>query len=540
MPKFQITSPDGKTYQVDAPEGTTADQALAHVQAQHAADSGGGIFDPKGPLSSAVRSATNALTFNLADPAVAAIGAAVPVPGWTEPQNPDSNWASYGDRYHQLLSMSHGATQEGQQAHPVVSTLSAIAGGMANPVNRLLPLPSSLGGAMAQGAGLGAAYGAGGAISSQDTPEQAAGRVASNATLGAAVPLGFKIGGALTHAAGKTAAAALGMTTGAGGAAITQAYNAGQAGGDVGQAFLGAMRGDTPWTDAVDMAKGALANMRADRNAAYRSGMVDISGDKPVLDMSPISKAMEEASNIQRFKGEDLAKSAAQTRQALQQTVDHWAELDPTEYHTAEGMDALKQQIGDILQEAKPGTPSATMAGKVYNSVKDTIQEQAPTYAKVMSDYSDASDAVRNIQTELSLNLSPATALRKLQSALRDNANTSWGQRADYVGQLGNNGAPELMPALAGQALSSPLPRGLARYGDVVLELGLTALNSPAGLLALPAASPRAVGEGAYALGALSRNLKLADLLGANAGAVAQQAPSYMTPGMIAALAAAR
>jgi hypothetical protein len=35
MPKFRITSPDGKNFDVEGPEGSTADQALAQVQAQY-------------------------------------------------------------------------------------------------------------------------------------------------------------------------------------------------------------------------------------------------------------------------------------------------------------------------------------------------------------------------------------------------------------------------------------------------------------------------------------------------------------------------
>jgi hypothetical protein len=35
MPKFRITAPDGKTYDVTGPDGSTAEQALAQVQAQH-------------------------------------------------------------------------------------------------------------------------------------------------------------------------------------------------------------------------------------------------------------------------------------------------------------------------------------------------------------------------------------------------------------------------------------------------------------------------------------------------------------------------
>jgi hypothetical protein len=36
MPKFRITSPDGRTFDVTAPDGATQDQVMAYVQAQHA------------------------------------------------------------------------------------------------------------------------------------------------------------------------------------------------------------------------------------------------------------------------------------------------------------------------------------------------------------------------------------------------------------------------------------------------------------------------------------------------------------------------
>ena len=36
MPKFRITSPDGQTYEITAPEGATQEQVLAYAQQHHA------------------------------------------------------------------------------------------------------------------------------------------------------------------------------------------------------------------------------------------------------------------------------------------------------------------------------------------------------------------------------------------------------------------------------------------------------------------------------------------------------------------------
>jgi hypothetical protein len=104
--------------------------------------------------------------------------------------------------------------------------------------------------------------------------------------------------------------------------------------------------------------------------------------------------------------------------------------------------------------------------------------------------------------------------LRKLQSALRDNVNTSFGRRAELVDYIVNSGAPNLLKTLGGQALKGAMPRGLARLG----ALGEVGAGAGAGLLgfnhaALAAAplvvasSPRLVGEAAYGAGRAARGL---------------------------------
>jgi hypothetical protein len=36
MPRFQITAPDGRKFEVDAPEGATEQDAIAYIQQQEA------------------------------------------------------------------------------------------------------------------------------------------------------------------------------------------------------------------------------------------------------------------------------------------------------------------------------------------------------------------------------------------------------------------------------------------------------------------------------------------------------------------------
>ncbi len=296
----------------------------------------------------------------------------------------------------------------------------------------------------------------------------------------------------------------VGVTTGAGKEAITQAVKAGETGN---VNFLNNLRKTANMEDVVDMAKTGLDKMRQEKNEAYRSGMFDISQDKTVLDFGDIDQALANAAARTEFKGQTIKKGAAKQVDEANKLVNKWRNLDPAEYHTPEGMDALKQQIGDILEEIPFEQKNARAAiGDVYNSIKQTIGNQAPTYAGVMKNYGEAAEQINEIKKALSLGekASADTALKKLQSILRDDVSSSFGHRKQLAEQLIQGGAEDLMPALAGQALSSYKPRGLAGQLETIGGLGYV-LTHPAALgtalMAAPFASPRVMGEAAYAVG---------------------------------------
>jgi hypothetical protein len=91
--------------------------------------------------------------------------------------------------------------------------------------------------------------------------------------------------------------------------------------------------------------------------------------------------------------------------------------------------------------------------------------------------------------------------------------------------ELEAQGATEMFPQLAGQALSSPAPRGLQGIGSA-LTLGAKALTNPAYIAALGATSPRLVGEATYAAGqAVGRPMQLARQLAKYGDALVQQHP---------------
>lgn len=294
----------------------------------------------------------------------------------------------------------------------------------------------------------------------------------------------------------------VGTTTGAGAEALREAAKAGMKGGEAGATFQSHMRGSAPVQDIVDMAKDAVGAMRKDRSKAYTESMAQMGKDQTVLDFSPIDSAVLEAEKIGSFKGKSISPSTRGVWDEILNKVDEWGKLDPAQFHTAEGLDALKKSIGDIRDSTAYGTPSRVVADRVFNVVKGQIVKQAPEYAKTMKDYETASSLIGDIEKTLSVNprANIDTTIRKLQSILRNNANTNYNRRAELAGNLVDNGAGEIMPALAGEALSSATPRGLQALGAT--GAGVTALaTNPAAVAGLTFASPRLMGESAYYLG---------------------------------------
>lgn len=327
------------------------------------------------------------------------------------------------------------------------------------------------------------------------------------ALIGGALPGAVKVAGVAGDLASRAisglAKNSIGMTTGAGAETFGTAYRAGKEGGT---SFLDNMRGNVPMTDVLDGAKDALSKMRIDRGDQYRSGMVDIAKDKSVIDFAPIDNAINSLKTMGSYKGQVINKNAAGTVDEITGLVSQWKGLNPAEYHTPEGLDALKKSIGDVRDATQFGTPGRRAADTAYNSVKAQIDLQAPTYAKVMKDYSQASETLTEIEKSLSLGNKAAadTSMRKLQSLMRNNVNTNYGNRLGLAKTLEDKGA-DILPAVAGQAASSFTPRGL--QGLAASGAGLAGFMNPAALAALPFASPRLMGEVSYGLGAMNRGI---------------------------------
>lgn len=388
---------------------------------------------------------------------------------------------------------------------PKVATALETGGLRLNPANMVGPMAqvSTLGKVGNAALRTGAVAVTGGAMAAMVNPDEAG----TGALIGGAMPGAVKVAGAVGNSISQGAKTlgsnALGTMTGAGSEAVRNAYRAGKTGATE---FLDNMRGNASFDDVVVRAKEGLQKMRLDRGAQYRSGMVDIKADKQAIDMTPISDAMKNISSMGSFKGQQINKNAAGIVQELDDAVSNWSKLDPKEFHTPEGLDALKQSIGDIRDATQFGTAARRAADSVYNSIKQQIEKQAPTYSKVMKDYSEASATLSEVEKALSLGnkTSKDTAIRKLQSLMRNNAQTNYGNRLNLANTLESQGGVSLAPAIAGQAMNSMTPRGMTGAINTG-GIGVASLmGNPLALAALPATSPRLVGETMYGLGRAS------------------------------------
>lgn len=341
----------------------------------------------------------------------------------------------------------------------------------------------------------------------------------------------------------------LGLATGAEAPSIREAaktgyrsITGGQEGIDAAKAFQAQLRSDfvngaSP-KDALNLAQDALSNAREAKTAEYNTRIAKVIGGKTEkLDFAPIDKAIRDSAKVGAYKGKTISGSAEKVWKKIEDIVDDWRQSDPAEFHTAEGLDNLKRKIGNLAYEedlsalTKPGSPGAKIVGKVYNAVKQQIVDKYPEYAEIMKDFMEADDLINDVQRTFALgkDASSDTAIRRLQSIMRNEAYSNQSARPALAQYIIDNGATDLLPTLAGQSLSAPLPRGMARAVTGGLG-GVAALTAPSALAGLALTSPRLVGESVYYAGKTaglgrkaidaSKAAKLAKLLKDNPNAV--------------------
>lgn len=512
MAEFELTSPEGKSYKVTGPAGSTKEQAFGILQqqlggkdpppAKDAAPSQMSWGDAAVSAVKNIPSSAGKFAHDLIQPIVHPIDTAeslknlglgvlqkiAPTDSGLSKLLEGGDYEKHADAAGKFLVDRYGSIDA------VKKTLATDPVGLAGDLSLLL----TGGGA--------AAVRAPGIVGKVGEAAQIAGR-AIDPVVGA---------GKALKGVGTVASEVIGnVGTHTGGESLRTAARAGAEGGAAGKVFTEHMRGNAPLEEAVTMARDAVKQLRQERGTEYRASMSGVASDPKVLNFHKIGQAVLDAERVQTYKGIPLSPITEKIRNDMITEVVNWSRLPAKEFHTVEGMDALKKKLGNIKDGTQHGTPERVAADKIYNAVRGTITDQAPAYAKVMKGYEEASSMIKELERTLSLDPTARidTALRKLQSILRNNVNTSYGHRAKLAEFLVEANAPHLMQALAGQALNTWTARGMGRLGAQIGAemLAVTAgahLAGPAGVGVLGSAaamSPRLMGEAAYLAGQTSR-----------------------------------
>ena len=277
--------------------------------------------------------------------------------------------------------------------------------------------------------------------------------------------------------------------------------------GERGEQLTTAMRGGGDLADILQIALRDLEVMKTQKQTAYRENRALWAKDESILNFEAIDAALKNADNMVNFKGQVINQKAADAAIALRKMVDDWKALDETTFHTPEGLDKLKQQMYSVVEGVPVENATAVaLAKNIYHVTKKTIVNQAPGYSKAMKEYTEATELIQQLEKTLSLNNKAQidTAIRKLNSLMRDNVNTNYGQRMKLARQLEEAGGEFFMPGLAGHQMQSLMPRSI--QGAVMPAIasgaavtGGASLPSAAAMMAT--ASPRIVGETANAIG---------------------------------------
>ncbi len=515
MATFRIDTPDGRSFEITG-DRMPNEQEISEILGASFADSEPqaqentyeDINSSLRKIGGAIEAANSGYQFGLGKKAgglINAIGAA-PVDAILS----DKSLAdAFSDRYNEIVQGAKGMRQEFSKENPISDTMIELAGAIKGAPGKITEAAikkagdlTSAYGKLAQylakvgavGTSTGATVTARDAINADNTldyltSEDAAESLAKNSLYGAAIPVGVSAGKAV---ASKVVPKVLGMTTGAGENAIVKAFEAGKRNS---KAFVDNMRQKVGYDEAVKKAKDSLDKIKQARSRSYADDMERIKQDKSTLDINPVIRQVKriissEADGAEYLVDDDTARVLNKTKDILNKFY------KDKERHNVSGFDALKKSISEI--NTKPDTNAERIKGIIADSVKGEILKQSPKYKQVMDNYSKDSDIIDQLKKTFSIDdrANLETTLRKIQSVTRNNANTSFDYRKKLLDILDKNG--EISNAIAGQSLSSYLPRGVtANIGALFSGVNPSTI----------AFSPRVVGEASYGAGRLARSL---------------------------------
>jgi hypothetical protein len=324
----------------------------------------------------------------------------------------------------------------------------------------------------------------------QQAPEAAIG--------GMAGPVAGKLGGLAISGIGKLAKQGLGSLEGVGSGAVEEALKGTPS-------FRAALRGKISPDEIVENTRNALSYLKSQRSVAYQRQLADFAANQGPIDISPLKQ--DTMSLLKQYVQIGKNGQPNWTRSALGpsnsegvkkirdivKTIQGWGSQPGDD--TVLGLDMLKRQLDDFYSES---SNARSFVAALRKNVKDRIVEAAPSYGQMTRSYSEATKLIRDVESGLMLRKQGISGriiadqtLRRLTSAMRDN----FVLRRELVNILGQQSGQDLAGQIAGQAMSSVIPRGLPGSGIGVGMGTIAGIINPKFWPVLIASSPRVSAE---------------------------------------------
>lgn len=397
-----------------------------------------------------------------------------------------------------------------EKQNPVKSTILNIGGAIANPLGAIgagakgTLLGSKAAFNIAKGAALGAGYGGAYGFGSGEGGvgnrlENMLRSAKTGAVIGGAIPVAVE--GIKT--AGKIGADIVGQASGAGGATLRRAYDAGTRNS---QTFKNAMRKTSGVYDVVDDVDKAVRSLEKARGEAFKAALPK-DANLIKLNDSAVTNAFKEATN--KISGitagvDDTAAKALGKVETLLKNVKYSGGL------TFENAMEVKKAIDGIIEPlSRAGEKNAIrIIQPVQNALKDTMIEAGPQYANALKEFSKASkiiDALKGAFTSKD----PTTELRKLQGMTRQSVAAAQGGKQELGKILDKVSGGKILDAIAGGQVTEIIPRDpLRALAAGASAFGAKALSAnPFSPLMLTAFSPRLSGEVVFKLGQIASKI---------------------------------
>lgn len=270
------------------------------------------------------------------------------------------------------------------------------------------------------------------------------------------------------------------------GGAVEQAVSAGRRGST---AFTEQMTGAPNAPNPVDQLDTAVSELYDRRSLEYQNARNNLNLNETVP-FTEIDRALLDTQSVGRYRDIDYRRAP----QAWQDASDIIERFRSAGYNDVGAVDAMKQQLGALRDTFPLGSPERSVVQDIYNGVRTAITQSAPEYAKMMEDYSAASDALSDIRATLSAGAaSPDTTLRRLQQQV-----AGTGPRGRTVLDIieSTQSGAGIGDAVAGLALSGTRPSGMTSALAPMAAL----TGSPEAIAALTV-TPQSVGRRAYQIG---------------------------------------